>query len=88
MCVYIYKHIYIYIHIYIAMTGNQYIRSFDSAQFRYLYRNACSNIVCRVQGLGCSSVISIPTRAPTLYIHIFSKVPSVIYVYICLYVYI
>ncbi len=33
---------------YTAMTGNQYIRSFDSAQFRYLYRNACSNIVCRV----------------------------------------
>jgi len=28
-----------------AMTGNQYIRSFDSAQFRFLYRNACSNIV-------------------------------------------
>jgi len=28
-----------------AMTGNQYIKNFDGAQFRFLYRNACSTIV-------------------------------------------
>jgi len=28
-----------------AMTGNQYIKNFDGAQFRFLYRNACSSLV-------------------------------------------
>jgi len=28
-----------------AMTGNNYIKNFDGAQFRFLYRNACSTIV-------------------------------------------
>jgi hypothetical protein len=45
---YTHTHTHTHTHMYTAMTGNQYIRSFDSAQFRYLYRNACSNIVCRV----------------------------------------
>jgi hypothetical protein len=28
-----------------AFSGNQYVRSFDGAQFRFLYRNLCSSIV-------------------------------------------
>jgi hypothetical protein len=28
-----------------AFSGNQYVRSFDGAQFRFLYRNLCSTIV-------------------------------------------
>ena len=27
------------------LSGNQYVRSFDGAQFRFLYRNLCSSIV-------------------------------------------
>jgi len=41
-----------------AMTGNQYVSNFDGAQFRFLYRNACSSIVIPPLTKGAGPVLS------------------------------
>ena len=41
-----------------AMSGNQYIKDFDGSQFRFLYRNACSNIVIPPLTKGAGPVLS------------------------------
>lgn len=40
-----------------AFSGNQYVRTFDGAQFRFLYRNLCSTIVVPPLTMGAGPIL-------------------------------